>query len=386
MVLGESMTGWKDISKVDTGKQPYIAHRLSHVDTSKPTALGDTSDAWREILLRTESEFMSSIPAASPRRRRIDRWIYAIPVLLLLTVIFYLILFNGPGMLRLMVYYLGSLVVSFLALVFLLIGVVRSLIKRPFFSGWRMAGFAGLLLFPLSYFLLLDKSGYFFTAYPSSHAGYQSDVSFRLPLDGPIGVAWGGDKASTNYHVINPDQRWAYDLWVRRGDKTFAGDSTQLSSYFCYGLPVLAPAAGRVVGIVDTMRDEAIGQSDIILPHGNHIVLSVAPHEFLFLCHLKPGSLRVRKGDSVQQGQPLAQVGNSGNTSEPHLHVHLQDTDEPGFGEGIPLYFSHYRTGEKVVEKGMPRGGFTDDWKAAGEVVENMSSFVESVKDGLQNF
>ncbi len=326
------------------------------------------------------------MPIPSARRRRIDWWIYAVPALLLLTGIFHLLIFNGPGMLRLMMYYLGPLIVSFLAVVFLLIGLIRSLVKRPFLSGWRAAGFAGLLLFPLSYFLLANTGGYFFAAYPSSHDGYRSNVSFRLPLDGPVAVAWGGDEASTNYHVVNPDQRWAYDLWVRRGGKSFAGDSTRLASYFCYGQPVLSPAAGRVVGVLDSMPDVAIGESDVIMPHGNHIVLRVAPREFLFLCHLKPGSVRVTKGDSVHQGQSLAQVGNSGNTSEPHLHVHLQDTDEPGFGEGVPLYFSNYRVGEKVVKKGMPRGGFTDSWEFAGEVVENVSGVAEAINDGLQTF
>jgi hypothetical protein len=103
---------------------------------------------------------------------------------------------------------------------------------------------------------------------------------------------------------------------------------------------------------------------------GNQVVLEVAPNQFLFLCHLQPGSITVKKGDRVTKGQVVGRVGNSGNTSEPHLHIHLQHGSDPDFAEGIPLYFHDYRVGDLFVERGMPTGRATGD-RWTGQVVEH---------------
>ena len=97
----------------------------------------------------------------------------------------------------------------------------------------------------------------------------------------------------------------------------------------------------------------------------------ITPKQFLFLCHLKPKSIKVKKGESVVQGQEIASVGNSGNTVEPHLHIHLQDTPKLVLGEGIPLYFHHYTADGKYPERGMPSGGFDETGNFIGQVVKN---------------
>ncbi len=177
-----------------------------------------------------------------------------------------------------------------------------------------------------------------------------------------------------NYHVASPGQRWAYDLLVTRDRASHRGDGRRCEDYYIYDRPVRAPAGGTVRAIADGDPDMPIGQlgggHD---PGGNQIVLDVAPGEFLFLCHLKPGSIQVAPGEAVVEGQELARVGNSGNTSEPHLHVHLQDSPNLLIGEGIPLEFSDYRSGNRLVRRGMPRGGF-DGGKLVGEVVEHVGS------------
>jgi murein DD-endopeptidase MepM/ murein hydrolase activator NlpD len=75
---------------------------------------------------------------------------------------------------------------------------------------------------------------------------------------------------------------------------------------------------------------------------GNYVMLEVAPRRFLLLAHLQAGSVVLRVGDQVRRGAVVGRCGNSGNTSEPHLHVHLQD--QPGFGapdaRGAPLLFA----------------------------------------------
>jgi hypothetical protein len=306
-----------------------------------------------------------------PNKRKTDWWIYTIPALIILSLVFHIIIYTGPEKLRLGIYYLGQTIVSFLAVVFLIVAIIQSLLKQPFLSLARVFGFSGLLLFPISFILLESSYGTIFNAYPSSYKNYKSKVQFRLPLDTAIAVAWGGDKVSTNYHVTEPDQRWAYDLFVIHDGKTYDGDSTKLESYYCYGLPILSPAAGEVVRIYDSMQNVEIGQLGADPPHGNHIVIKVAPNEYLFICHIKPKSFVVKTGDRVQQGQLLAQVGNSGNTSEPHIHIHLQDTDDLEFGEGIPLYFSNYKADRKYVSLGMPKGGFDKDGTFVGQIVQH---------------
>ena len=90
---------------------------------------------------------------------------------------------------------------------------------------------------------------------------------------------------------------------------------------------------------------------------GNHVGIEVAPREYLFIGHLQPGTVAVSRGESVAAGQLLGRVGNSGNSSEPHVHLHLQDSTRPYFGEGIPFLFHGYRQAGRIVARGMPEGG-----------------------------
>ncbi|MFH1749053.1 MAG: M23 family metallopeptidase [Planctomycetota bacterium] len=215
---------------------------------------------------------------------------------------------------------------------------------------WHVLGYSGLLvvIFTLP----------IFNAYPSSYDDRESQAAFRLPLDGPVTVAWGGATSDVNYHVYLPDQRWAYDLLVARDGTTFRADGSRFADYYSYGLPVLAPASGRVFAAHDGEPEVAIGAPRWALAGlGNHVGIEVAPNEYLFIGHFQPGSVTVQVGDDVRAGQQIAGIGNSGNSSEPHIHLHLQDTPQPYFGEGIPFSFSRYERRGHVIERGMPRGG-----------------------------
>lgn len=300
-------------------------------------------------------------------KQKIDWWVYTVPALVVLTLIQYaLVHMSQSGVLRITLFYLAPLITAVLAIIFLIFAVIRSFIKRPFFNKWRIGGFIGLLL--------LCFTGFLYHAFPSQYDDKPSKIAFRLPLDTAITVFWGGGTEQQNYHVVAPEQRWAYDLLVFKNNKSFSGDSSKPENYYCYGLPVLSPADGKIVSISDTDPDSPIGiplghESN---PGGNQIVIQVAPKEFLFLCHLKPKSINVKVGDHVKQGQELALVGNSGNTSEPHIHVHLQDTEDLFIGQGIPLYFHNYRLNGKLVEKGIPTGGFNDDDEFVGQTVQHV--------------
>jgi murein DD-endopeptidase MepM/ murein hydrolase activator NlpD len=158
--------------------------------------------------------------------------------------------------------------------------------------------------------------------------------------------------------VSAPAQRWAYDLLITVDGMSHRGAGRMLSDYFVYARPVYAPAAGHVIAVHDGHPDSEPGRPDPVRGAGNCVVLEVAPMQYLVVAHLQAGTIRVQTGDSVGKGDVLGSTGNSGNTSEPHVHLHLQDAPEPGAGEGIPFYFADYvlEDGTKVA-RGMPEGG-----------------------------
>ena len=207
--------------------------------------------------------------------------------------------------------------------------------------------------------------------YPSSHDGAPSQVRFRLPLDGPVTVAWGGASAHDNYHAGTPAERWAYDLLVTRDGTSHTAEGRALTDYYAYGLPVRSPADGLVVAVHDGEPDVGPGRTGRGQGAGNHVVLEVAPGQYLFIAHLRAGSVVVSTGQRVAAGQIVGIVGNSGRTTEPHVHLHLQDTPVANSGEGIPLDFANYvvlATGTRV-DRGRPTGG-THHGRFMGEIVQ----------------
>ena len=191
---------------------------------------------------------------------------------------------------------------------------------------------------------------------PDPAAGYASEVAFRLPVEGLWFVFWGGDTTLDNYHVVAPGQRHAYDIVVWNDGGTHSGDGSVNEDYWAYGQPVFSPAAGTVVTAIDGLPDQTpqLGR-DEANPVGNHVVIEVADGEYLLIAHMQPGSLTVAEGDTVESGQQIGLVGNSGNTSEPHIHLHLQD--QPTFNTtatGLPLEFTDYLADGQPVERGQP--------------------------------
>jgi hypothetical protein len=275
-----------------------------------------------------------------------------------------------PGLTGVALWYVFPVPITLACAVLLGLAFWRSWWHRELPTARQLAGFAVLGV-------VVGTTAAFRT-YPSSHDERPSEVRFRLPLDGPVTVAWGGPTLDVNYHGVMPDQRWAYDLLVTMRGETFRGDGTKVEDHFAYGLPVRAPADGVVRAVHDREPDGPIGQWQFLKAMGNYVVLDVAPGQFLFIAHLQPGSLAVAEGDRVRAGQVLGRVGNSGNSSEPHVHLHLQDTPTPFFGEGIPFYFHGYRVSGVEMQRGMPLGGRerrSRRWPGAfiGETVEQLS-------------
>jgi murein DD-endopeptidase len=143
--------------------------------------------------------------------------------------------------------------------------------------------------------------------------------------------------------VPNIAQRFAID-YVKLGEdnRTFTGDRLKNESYYAYGVDALAVADGIVVATKDGIPENIPGPTSRAVPitletvGGNHVIIDIGGGRFAFYAHLVPGSLRVKLGDRVRRGQVVGLVGNSGNSTEPHLHFHISDGVSPLGSEGIP--------------------------------------------------
>ena len=175
--------------------------------------------------------------------------------------------------------------------------------------------------------------------YPSTKLDYVTKTVLHLPFRDEWFVFWGGRTIAENYHAVSKSQRFAYDLLIMKGGTTHTGDGTRLSDYYAYGAEILAPAAGTVVWACDSLPDQKPGTMDPTHPVGNGVVIDHGNGEFSLLAHMQPKSLRVKKGSRVEAGTVLGLCGNSGNTSEPHIHYHLQDGPDIATAEGLPASF-----------------------------------------------
>lgn len=150
--------------------------------------------------------------------------------------------------------------------------------------------------------------------------GTAVSVPLSFPLRGRWYIVQGGASQMINHHAGVPEQRAALDL-VRiglRGAKGSAGHGC--AAYLAYGQPVFAPCDGTVVTAHDGLPDQVPGTIVPQPPGGNEVVIDTG-REHVRLAHLRSGTVGVTVGQHVRAGQLLGEVGNSGNTSEPHLHI-----------------------------------------------------------------
>ncbi|EMY4795573.1 M23 family metallopeptidase [Bacillus pacificus] len=236
---------------------------------------------------------------------------------------------------------------------FILIGITLLIVWKGIFRQRIDGALLFIVIFsiigawPLGWFANIGR-----LAYPADVHSTSPKVVVRFPLNERALIGWGGDRLETNYHVIKPNERWAYDILIPPAEVK----SSKLEDYGIYGAKVMAPASGTVVSINNNEQDLVPGSDDFQSMAGNHIYLRLDESgTYLILAHLKQGSIKVKEGQHVNEGEFLAPVGNSGSSSEPHLHIHHQRQDPSKVSifllEGLPLYF---RTEKGVI---MPEKG-----------------------------
>jgi len=231
----------------------------------------------------------------------------------------------------------------------------------------------------------------------SNHA----PIVIKPPLRGPDWLA--GDSAhnaadAAHRRAVLLDhghayiaQRYAID-WVKyrvvNGEGiTWSGREDKNSSYLCYDAPIYSVAAGRVVDALDGIPENVPHSGKVAISvnfanaAGNHVVVDIGYGLYALYAHMRPGTLKVKTGDVVKAGELIGHVGNTGNSTEPHLHMHIDD--QPSFlaGQGVPYEFDHFEASDttrviagqhdRMEIKGV--GGtlqpYTDDYPAADAAV-----------------
>ncbi len=190
--------------------------------------------------------------------------------------------------------------------------------------------------------------------YPSKYLDYETKTDLELPFDDEWWVFWGGRGVAENYHAAHKEQRFALDIVKKINGSTHSGNGTKNKDYYCFGKRLNAPGNGKVITVINDVQDNIPGQFNRDEITGNLVVIDHENGEFSLLAHFKEGSIIVSEGDMVVKGQELGKAGNSGNSSEPHLHYHLQTTANPFEGEGLPAQFQNYFANEVFVERGEP--------------------------------
>jgi hypothetical protein len=203
-------------------------------------------------------------------------------------------------------------------------------------------------IFPLASYLL--PALIFTIMSASALLGYRYTgpaASLVFPLNnGLFYIAQAGGTTIVNAHHPHGSQSYAVDiLQLNPIGRNAAGfNQTSLEQYAIFGSPVYSPCDGIVAAAENGLDDlPPHSPGDTAHPAGNHVYVDCSMEKVqVLLAHMKKGSLVVEEGMPVRAGTLIGQVGNSGNTTEPHLHIHARQggtLDRVTSGTGIAILF-----------------------------------------------
>ncbi|TAK67638.1 MAG: hypothetical protein EPO24_00250 [Bacteroidetes bacterium] len=209
-----------------------------------------------------------------------------------------------------------------------------------------------MMMFPLkSEVLYTSRAGLYLVPLPNirtpeahrawyiEHHGKRGKVQYRLPFYG----TWFVYQGEFGHHTHKGTQAYAYDFIVVDNEtKQCRNFGIALEDYYTFGLPVLAPADGKVIAVVNYIKDNLPGITNEVHNWGNYVIIQHSETEFTEISHFKEGSIIVSIGELIRCGQVLGLCGNSGYSPVPHLHIQRQKGPFLA-AETVPMKFSDVR-------------------------------------------
>lgn len=188
------------------------------------------------------------------------------------------------------------------------------------------------------YLVLLFVFGMYNVFVISSYSTQEKAIELSFPLkNGTYYIGQGGNHVQMNYHNAYPPQKYALDIVKLNNFGTRANGlyPKDLGNYTIYGDELYSPCHGIVAEMRDHLPDLTPPESNSENPEGNYVAIICENEDaVIYIAHMKEGSVAVNKDEKVREGQKIGEIGNSGNTTEPHLHIHAEKE-----GKGVPMQF-----------------------------------------------
>lgn len=177
----------------------------------------------------------------------------------------------------------------------------------------------------------------------------RNKTKLSLPFTGEWTVVWGGDTKELNYHIESNSQKNAFDILItdKKGNSHKTDGKTN-EDYYAFGKEIISPCDGEIVLVVQGVKDNIVGEMNSFNVGGNTIILRTVNNEFLVFCHLKHNSTKVSEGQKIKKGQLIGLCGNSGHSSEPHLHFHIQNAEDMNYATGVKCFFDKLFVNEQI--------------------------------------
>lgn len=182
----------------------------------------------------------------------------------------------------------------------------------------------------------------------------RNSVKMVLPFKEEWTVIWGGDTKELNYHVESVAQKNAFDIVITDSTgKSYRTNGLKNEDYYAFGKELYAPCDGEVVLVVDGVKDNKPGDMNPVYVPGNSVIIKAGANEYVLMAHFKQHSIKVKEGQQVKAGDLVGACGNSGNSTEPHLHLHIQNTEDMNIATGVKCYFSD------LLVNGKPKNNYS---------------------------
>lgn len=197
------------------------------------------------------------------------------------------------------------------------------------------------------------------------YLNYQTKTDLELPFEDQWFIGVGGRTHSdggNHFFDYDTGQRYAYDMGKIVDRSGVTGNGSENEDFYTFGARLNAPGDGIIISLENNIEDNSrpgvvnrnINNSNLA---GNYIMIDHLNGEYSLLAHFKKGTIIVAVGDTVIKGQEVGKAGNSGNSSNPHVHYHLQNTPDYLDGIGLPAQFNGYNANDVFIERGEPVRG-----------------------------